>query len=429
MLYDRWRQIVAARRHELAVGDLASGRRWSFAELAAAAERFPLRPDPVVFPQGHTLDFVVHLLAGWRAGVCVCPLEPEQPRPALPPPPSWCAHVKGTSATASQGRWVAFRAEQLAADPTQIVSTMGLRPDWPNLGVISMAHSYGFSNLVLPLLLEGIPLILVPSPLPEVMRRAAAGFGALTLPAVPALWRAWHEAGAIPANVRLAISAGAPLPLPLEQAVHQQNGLKLHNFYGSSECGGIAYDRTPTPRGDAALAGTPLTGVSLALAGNGSLAVASASVAETYWPEPDPTLGAGTFQTSDLAELQGDTVLLRGRLGDVINVAGRKVAPEAVERALLLHPCVREVLVVGLPDRDGDRTDRVAAVVAASRPVVETELRSFLLQRLPAWQVPRQWEFVASLQPNGRGKVSRLEWRQRLLRAASSEATSTDDGL
>ena len=50
---------------------------------------------------------------------------------------------------------------------------MGLRPDWPNLGVISMAYSYGFSNLVLPLLLHGIPLFLAPAPLPEVLRGAA----------------------------------------------------------------------------------------------------------------------------------------------------------------------------------------------------------------------------------------------------------------
>ena len=90
---------------------------------------------------------------------------------------------------------------------------MGLRADWPNLGVISLAHSYGFSNLVLPLLLHGIPLILAPAPLPEIIRRAAENEQSITLAAVPAMWRAWHEAGAIPQNVRLAISAGAPLPL------------------------------------------------------------------------------------------------------------------------------------------------------------------------------------------------------------------------
>ncbi len=143
----------------------------------------------------------------------VCPLEPGQSPPEISAPPKNCAHLKSTSATGGTARFVAFTAEQLVADAENIVATMGLRADWPNLGVISLAHSYGFSNLVLPLLLHGIPLILAPAPLPEIIRRAAENESAITLAAVPAMWRAWHEAKAIPQNVRLAISAGAPLPV------------------------------------------------------------------------------------------------------------------------------------------------------------------------------------------------------------------------
>src|SRR5205085_9914829 len=131
--------------------------------------------------------------------------------------PSSFVHLKSTSATTGQPRMVAFTAEQLMADAENIVQTMGLCAAWPNLGVISLAHSYGFSNLILPLLLHGIPLILVGSALPEAVRRAAATEGAVTLAAVPALWGKWHEGDAIPPNVRLAISAGAALPLKLEQ--------------------------------------------------------------------------------------------------------------------------------------------------------------------------------------------------------------------
>src|SRR5204863_8752858 len=108
-------------------------------------------------------------------------------------------------------RLVAFTAAQLVADAQNIIATMGLKPEWPNLGVISLAHSYGFSNLMLPLLLHGIPLILVGSALPEAVRRAAATEEAITLAAVPALWSRWHEVDSIPAHVTLAISAGAPL--------------------------------------------------------------------------------------------------------------------------------------------------------------------------------------------------------------------------
>ena len=161
-------------------------------------------------------------------------------RRRLPP----CCHLKTTPASTGVPRAVAFTEEQLAADAENIVTTMGLRPDWPNLGVISLAYSYGFSNLVLPLLLHGIPLYLVPSPLPVALRCAAHAHWNLTVAAVPALWHAWHKAGAILSNVRLAISAGAPLPLTLERAVFEEHGVKIHNFYGSTECGGIAYDAT-----------------------------------------------------------------------------------------------------------------------------------------------------------------------------------------
>jgi len=176
-------------------------------------------------------------------------------------------------------RFVTFTAEQLMADAENIAATMGLRADWPNLGVISMAHSYGFSNLVLPLLMHGIPLILAPAPLPEIIRRASENEPGLTLPAVPPMWRAWHQAGAIPANVRLAISAGAPLPVALEQVIFEAHGLKIHNFLGSSECGGIAYDASETPRTDATLAGSPMRNVKLSLEASGCLVVGSRAVA------------------------------------------------------------------------------------------------------------------------------------------------------
>jgi long-chain acyl-CoA synthetase len=414
MLYERWRQIAQERGGELALREVASGRDWRFAELARLAESGPAEAGSLVYPQGHSAEFILSNLRAWRANAVVCPLEPDQGPPQVPLPPAPCVHLKTTSATTGVSRTIAFTAEQLAADAENITVTMGLRPDWPNLGVISMAHSYGFSNLVLPLLLHGIPLILVPSPLPETVRRATEDESALTLAGVPALWRAWHEAGAIPPNVRLAISAGAPLPVTLEQAVFSATGVKIHNFYGSSECGGITYDATAAPREDDAFVGAPLRNVFLALQEDGCLEVRSQAVGHTYWPEPSDALKQGCFQTSDLAEIKDGVVYLRGRRGDQINVAGRKVFPTGIERALATHPAVRECLVFGVRGEDADRTERIVACVAARSPVGAAELRQFLLKKLPAWQVPRQWCFVDSLSPNQRGKVSRAEWRKRL---------------
>ena len=184
---------------------------------------------------------------------------------------------------------------------------------------------------------------------------------------MPALWSAWHEAGAIPEQVRLAISAGAPLPAALERAVFESAGLKIHNFYGSSECGGIAYDAASQPRAEDDCAGAPMRNVQVTLNDDGCVMVTSRAVGETYWPEPDAALGGGRFQTSDLAELKDGWVYLRGRLSDQINVAGRKVSPASIERVLAQHGAVRECLVFGVPSDDADRTEVIVACVAARR--------------------------------------------------------------
>jgi acyl-CoA synthetase (AMP-forming)/AMP-acid ligase II len=347
----------------------------------------------------------------------VCPVESGQATPEfLQQLPNGIVHLKTTSATTGAPRMVAFTAEQLAADAENIVATMGLRADWPNLGVISLAHSYGFSNLVLPLLLHGIPLVLAGGSLPETIRRSAATEKAITLAAVPALWQTWHDVDAIPSNVQLAISAGAPLPLGLEQNIFAMGGLKIHNFYGASECGGIAYDATAGPRLDGSCVGAAMRNVELHVADDGCLEVRSRSVGQTYRPEAEPNLCDGVFHTSDLAEISYGLVYLRGRASDQINVAGRKISPEMIEKVLRTHPRVRDCLVFGAPNADRNRGEKIVACVVSKSEASGEMLRQFLLEILPAWQVPRDWQFVESLEVNQRGKLSRAEWRRRYLK-------------
>ncbi len=416
MLYERWLQVARSSPREMALRDLPSNRQWTFQELERAAETDGDNHGQIAFPTGASAEFVLTVLRAWRAGRLVCPMESDQHRPDIKPGlPAEITHLKMTSGTTAAPRFVAFTASQLAADAENIVATMGLRPDWPNLGAISLAHSYGFSNLILPLLLHGIPLVLAGAPLPEIVLRAAATEPDITLAAVPALWRTWQDAGAIPRNVRLAISAGAPLPVALEQSIFAARGLKVHNFYGSSECGGIAFDASSSARTDDSCVGAPMRNVNLAVGDNGCLEVRSHAVAQTYWPEPTPALNGGVFRTNDLAEISYGLVYFRGRAGDQINVAGRKVSPESIEKVLGGHPGVRQCVVFGVPSSDAQRGDTIVACVSANTSVSGDSLKQFLLAQLPAWQVPREWWLVESLFANQRGKLSRAEWRKRYL--------------
>ena len=160
MLYERWQKVVQERRNEIALRDLASGRCWTFVQLNEEAEA-PMPGNPaMIHPQGNSPEFIITVLRAWRRQAVVCPLEAHHQLLTVSPPLPPCCHLKITPVSTGVPRAVAFTEEQLVADAENIVTTMGLRPDWPNLGVISLAYSYGFSNLVLPLLLHGIPLYL-----------------------------------------------------------------------------------------------------------------------------------------------------------------------------------------------------------------------------------------------------------------------------
>jgi len=414
MLYDAWRKIARTRRSELALLDLSSGAKWTFAQLAARAES-ETENSPAIFPSGISSQFVFDVLRGWRNGRVVCPLDVGQKTFSFPELPKNFVHLKTTSGSTGTPQLIAFTGDQLRADAKNIVATMGLRPDWPNLGVISLAHSYGFSNLILPLLLHGIPLIFVSSRLPEAVRQAGAAFENLTLPAVPALWRVWHEAGAISKNIRLAISAGAPLPANLENEIFQRTGIKVHNFYGASECGGISYDSSTAPRESDEEVGTPMCGVKLETNAESCLRVRSEAVGETYWPVSNPSLGQGCFQTSDQVELKNGRVFLHGRQSDFINLAGKKVSPELIERAILLHPEVRECVVFSVPSEDAVRGEMIVACVSGGENLDGESLKQFLLPTIPSWQLPRRWWFLPELEGNARGKISRSQWREIFL--------------
>jgi acyl-CoA synthetase (AMP-forming)/AMP-acid ligase II len=68
-----------------------------------------------------------------------------------------------------------------------------------------------------------------------------------------------------------------------------------------------------------------------------------------------------------------------------------------------------------VPSANADRIDDIVACVTSDRRGTTEELKQFLLRKLPAWQVPREWWFVKSLGTNARGKVSRVQWRKEFL--------------
>ena len=229
MLYFRWLEISRHHADRPAVYD--GGRVVTFAELAAAVSQAPLAVGPVIARSGG-ISFFVEILRAWRDGQAVIPVEREAPEPLLQrSPPAGTCLVKYTPGASGIPRGIFFSESQVAADGDRIVAAMGLRPEVPNLGVVSLAHSYGFSNIVLPLVLHCVPVHFAAVPFPRVIDEIFRSHASVVVPAVPSMWRAWHRAGILHgAPIALALSAGAPLGMALETEVFAASGLKIHNF-------------------------------------------------------------------------------------------------------------------------------------------------------------------------------------------------------
>ena len=101
--------------------------------------------------------------------------------------------LKLTSGTTAAPRAIRFRSEQLLADCIQICDTMGIGPDDLNFGVIPLSHSYGFSNVVTPLLVRGVRVVLSRDRMPRAMLDDLARTGATVFPGMPVFYQAFCE--------------------------------------------------------------------------------------------------------------------------------------------------------------------------------------------------------------------------------------------
>ena len=325
--------------------------------------------------------------------------------------------LKLTSGTTAAPRAIRFRSEQLVADCNQICETMGIGDADLNFGVIPISHSYGFSNLLTPLIARGVPMVLSRDRTPRAVLVDLTRTNATVFPGMPVFYQAFCEMEDIPPlpKLRLCISAGAPLQVAVAKKFREKFKLPIHSFYGASECGGICYDREATNE-IAGFVGAPMENVDLEVidraASASQVRVRSAAVGDGYFPEPDEEkLGRGFFVPDDLLTKTKHGFRIAGRVSDVINVAGKKVNPAELEAHLLRFRGVRQAVVFGRASRL--RNEEVAACVVAAPGVTEADLLQFCRSGLSGWQVPKRIFILDVIPVNERGKISRRELARR----------------
>ena len=375
---------------------------------------------------------VLSCTTGWPTSAGDFRLSRVDSAVRAPAPPD-VAVVKLTSGSTGAPRGVALREEELLADEDALARTMGFRDTDRLLSVVPLSHSYGFTTLTLSAVVRGLTLVLPAAPGPFAPLDAARVLGATIFPTVPAYLQALLKVSqppSWPTHLRRVISAGAMLPSQTAARFREVFGQPVHAFYGSSECGGICYDREGggAERG---VVGTPVEGVRISLApirsGDptaGLVTVESAAVGSTYLPDRDRRLADGRFETMDVATWQGGELALQGRVDRVINLRGRKVDPSEVERVIAELDGVAEAVVIAVASADGG-AEVVQAVVASTADHLDyRRVAAWCRTRLAEHKVPRRIVFVDAIPRTSRGKVDLAA----LLELARGKATGAARG-
>lgn len=345
---------------------------------------------------------VGHGLAAWVA----------IPRPA-PGRHAPAALLKLTSGSTGEPRATCTEERHLLADVRHIVEAMDIGPHVRQLAVIPLSHSYGFSNLLLPLLWQGTPLLVRPRFVPTLVAADIRDAGLETFAGVPFMFEhlARHPAVSRFDSLRLAVSAGASLAFDTVTAFHRATGLKVRSFYGSSETGGICFDdsavldaRVPVGRAMGATR-VELVADEDAPAGSGRVRVSGPSVIDRYACDEGRDFH-GTFLTGDYAQVDATgSHVLTGRVPSFINVAGRKVHPQEVEAALRALPGVSAAVAIGVDD--AVRGQALGACLVSEAPWDARTVREALATRLAAHKLPRVVVVTRALPLTDRGKIDR----------------------
>jgi len=129
------------------------------------------------------------------------------------------------------------------------------------------------------------------------------------------------------------------------------------------------------------------------------------------------TLAHGWLHTGDLGRLDPHGYLtLVDRSKDLVISGGSNIYPREVEEVLMRHPSVREIAVIGEPDRDWGEALVAVVVMRAGEAPDAAALETMCLENLARFKRPKRYVFVDALPKNAAGKVLKRELRATLVK-------------
>jgi fatty-acyl-CoA synthase len=259
--------------------------------------------------------------------------------------------------------------------------------------------------------------------------------------AVPTIWNGLLQHvrahGGDLSSLRLVPCGGSAVPHSLMEAYEKEFGVFIMQAWGMTETsplGSVA--RPPSGLTDEEgwryrdTAGRLLCQVEYRVAGEGGVVLPSdgESVGEievrgpwvtgSYYKDDDPDkFHDGWLRTGDVGTVDSlGFVTLTDRAKDVIKSGGEWISSMELENLLMAHPDVAEAAVIAVADEKWGERPLAAVVPAPGSGVTAGELREFLADKLPRWQLPERWAFIDEVPKTSVGKFAKTKMRDAYAR-------------
>jgi acyl-CoA synthetase (AMP-forming)/AMP-acid ligase II len=327
---------------------------------------------------------------------------------------------------------------------TDWVAMTGLTADDRYLMVNPYFHMFGLKAGILACVAAGATML--PEAVFDVDRvlRRVVDENVTVLPGAPTIYQAILDhpgRGALDlSSLRLAVTGAADIPVELIRRIHDELPFSVVIAgYGLTE-GGTAAATTPgdDPETIATTVGRPRPGFEVRIVDGqghdvadgepGEILLRSGSIMSHYLDDPEATAEAvsadGWLRTGDLGAITSNGCLeIVGRSKDMFIVGGFNAYPAEIENALLRHPDVQQVAVIGVPD---ERLGEVGMAFVVPQPGVATTPDAIIgwsRDQMANYKVPRAVQVVDSLPLNATGKVMKEELRSRAAERSAAAGT------
>lgn len=238
-------------------------------------------------------------------------------------------------------------------------------------------------------------------------------------------------------SLRFIRSASSPLSRRLMEEVEAVFGIPVVEGYGMTEASSQITSNPLPPAcskvGSVGIAAGPEiavmdeTGRSVKPDVIGEIMVRGPSIMKAYLNDPDGNRVGfirDWFRTGDLGfrDIEGYLFIV-GRLKDMINRGGVKIAPSEVDEILMNHPAIAYAVAFPVPHRTLGEDLAAAVVLREGQQTTEKQIREYVFGRLPYWKVP-QFVFILDCIPMGpTGKPLRVALTQRFGHTVDSRSS------